>query len=221
MPAEEIRFRSIDSHTGGEPTRTVVEGAPDLGGGTAADQRERLRRDHDWLRSALVTEPRTTEAAVGALLVEPADPGCAAGVIFFNNVGYLNMCIHGTIGVVETLAYLGRIAPGTHRLETPVGEVRATLAEDGRITVANVPSYRFRHRVAIEVEGYGVAHGDIAWGGNWFFLIDDHGQDIALANIARLTDYASKARRALERLEEWAATCGLNHDWACQSDSAA
>ncbi|WP_435015914.1 4-hydroxyproline epimerase [Tundrisphaera sp. TA3] len=193
------RVAVIDSHTGGEPTRVVISGGPDLGTGDLAGRRALFRDRFDTFRSAVCNEPRGSDAMVGALLCEPVDPACAAGVIFFNNVGVLNMCVHGTIGLVVTLAHLGRIGPGVHRIETPVGEVAATLHENNEVTVRNVPGYRHAKAVAVEVEGHGTVHGDIAWGGNWFFLVDDHGQDLQLRNIERLTDVAWKVREGLER----------------------
>src|SRR5687768_10618440 len=123
------RIQVIDSHTGGEPTRVVIAGGPDLGKGSLVQRRETLREKHDWLRCAVVNEPRGSDVMVGALLCEPADPACATGVIFFNNVGYLNMCGHGAIGLAATLAHLGRIAAGQHRIETPVGAVTITLED--------------------------------------------------------------------------------------------
>jgi 4-hydroxyproline epimerase len=191
--------RVIDSHTGGEPTRCVVSGGPDLGGGTLAERRERFALQHDAWRRALVCEPRGSDVVVGALLCEPLDPANACGVIFFNNVGYLGMCGHGTIGLIATLAHLGRIRPGEHRIETPVGTVTATLHADGSASVANVPSYRHAKRVAVEVAGHGVVHGDVAWGGNWFFLCNDHGQTLEASAVAELTALASRVRQALQR----------------------
>src|SRR5262245_43023397 len=161
----------IDSHTAGEPTRVVVAGGPDLGEGPLAARRERFRHELDAYRSAIVNEPRGSDPLVGALLCEPVDPGAAAGVIFFNNVGYLGMCGHGMMGVVVTLAHLGRIAPGTHRIETPVGVVTAELHPNGEVSVANVPSYRHRQGVTVDVAEHGRFTGDVAWGGNWFYLI--------------------------------------------------
>lgn len=189
----------IDSHTGGEPTRVVVGGAPDLGTGTMADRLAELRDKHDWVRRVCCTEPRGSDTVVGALLCEPVSPDAAAGVIFFNNVGYLNMCGHGTIGLAATLAHLGRIAPGTHNLETPVGIVAVTLHDDSqRATVRNVPSYRYRHNVPVEVPGLGTVHGDIAWGGNWFYLCSDHGQRVEPDNLGELTRVSGAVRHALE-----------------------
>ena len=189
--------RVIDSHTGGEPTRVVVAGGPDLGGGTVREQLERFRRDHDRFRSAVVNEPRGSDVMVGALLVPPHDPSCRFGVIFFNNVDTLWMCGHGTIGLVATLAHLGLIGPGEVRLDTAVGPVAATLHPDGTVTLANVPSYRHAKQVAVEVPGLGVVRGDIAWGGNWFFLVEQHGLTVALEHVEALTDFAWKVRQAL------------------------
>jgi 4-hydroxyproline epimerase len=193
------RVSVIDSHTAGEPTRVVIDGGPDLGTGDLAERREVFRREHDAFRSAIVNEPRGSDVLVGALLCEPTDPSCAAGVIFFNNVGYLRMCGHGVVGVVATLAHLGRIGPGEHRLETPVGEVATQLHADGQVTLRNVPSYRLAASVAIDVPRYGRITGDVAWGGNWFFLAADHGQQISRANLETLSDLTWQIRRELIR----------------------
>ncbi len=136
---------------------------------------------------------------MGALLVPPNDPSCATGVIFFNNVGYLGMCGHGTIGVVATLAHLGRLKSGSHRIETPVGIVTAELHQSGDVSVANVPSYRLAKEVAVDVDGYGRFTGDVAWGGNWFFLINDHGEELDLKRVERLTELTWAIRQALEQ----------------------
>jgi 4-hydroxyproline epimerase len=191
------RIHVIDSHTGGEPTRIVIDGGPALGNGSMAERLAVLRARHDIFRSAVVNEPRGSDVLVGALLCEPADPACTAGVIFFNNVGYLGMCGHGTIGLVATLAHLGRIKPGGHRIETPVGVVTATLHADGSVSVANVPSYRKAGAVTVQVAGTGEVTGDVAWGGNWFFLVEKHGQALSLANVEQLTDYCWRVRQAV------------------------
>ena len=188
----------IDSHTGGEPTRLVVSGGPDLGHGTLAERFDILRTRHDDWRAGVVTEPRGSDVIVGALLCEPDDPECAAAVIFFNNVGYLGMCGHGTIGLVVSLAYLGKIVPGAHKIQTPVGIVEATLHANGSVSVRNVPAYRHRHAVSVDVPGHGVLTGDVAWGGNWFFLVADHGHDLVPANLATLTAFTSGIRDALQ-----------------------
>jgi 4-hydroxyproline epimerase len=191
------RVKVIDSHTGGEPTRVVVSGGPDLGIGLLSERLERFRNQHDSFRSAVVNEPRGSDVMVGALLCDPVDPACAAGVIFFNNVGYLGMCGHGTIGLVATLAYLGRMNRGEHRIETPVGTVSAILHESGEVTVNNVASYRAAANVEIEVPGYGKVKGDVAWGGNWFYLIRDHNMELTLSNIEDLTNFTWAIRQAL------------------------
>jgi 4-hydroxyproline epimerase len=193
------KVKVIDSHTGGEPTRLVVEGGPDLGQGSLAQRLERLRDEHDRFRSAVVNEPRGSDVIVGALLCQPSDAACVAGVIFFNNVGYLGMCGHGTIGLVVTLAHLGRIRPGRHRIETPVGVVGAELHKTGEVTITNVASYRVAKSVKVEVDGYGCFVGDVAWGGNWFFLVNDHRLPVTLQNTEQLTDCAWKIREALTR----------------------
>jgi 4-hydroxyproline epimerase len=191
------KIRVIDSHTGGEPTRLIVSGGPDLGDGPMSARLERFRDEYDAFRSGVVNEPRGSAVMVGALLCEPVDRNCAAGVIFFNNVGYLGMCGHGTIGLIATLLYMGRIGPGEHRVETPVGTVSAILHQGGEVTVNNVPSYRSAAKVAVEVPGYGKVCGDVAWGGNWFFLIEDSGQEIMLRNVEALTAFTWAVRQAL------------------------
>jgi 4-hydroxyproline epimerase len=191
------RVRVIDSHTGGEPTRVVVSGGPDLGKDALLNRVERFRNEYDDFRSAVVNEPRGSDAVVGALLCQPVDDSCVTGVIFFNSVSYLGMCGHGTIGVVATLAHLNRIGAGAHRIETPVGVVVAHLDEEGKVEVANVPSYRLNANVTIQVPGVGPVTGDIAWGGNWFFLVREHSEDLVLENLDRLLDFTLRVRDAL------------------------
>lgn len=191
------KIRVIDSHTGGEPTRVVIAGGPDLGTAPLADRSRLFRDRHDAFRSAIVNEPRGSDVLVGALLTPPVDPAAAAGVIFFNNVGYLGMCGHGTIGLVATLAYLGKIAEGDHRIETPVGTITARWEGDGRVSVHNVASYRLAKAVSVEVPGYGRVTGDIAWGGNWFFLVNQHEETLSLQNVERLTEVTWRIRQAL------------------------
>lgn len=192
------RVQVLDSHTGGEPTRLVIDGFPHLGTGSMAERRRLLAEQHDHWRAATMLEPRGNDVLVGALLCEPVDPTACAGVIFFNNSGYLGMCGHGTIGLVVSLAHLGRIQPGVHRIETPVGTVQATLHDDRSVSVRNVPAYRYRKAVSLEMPGHGTVTGDIAWGGNWFFLIAEHGQRIAGDNLEALTAYTWAVRQALQ-----------------------
>src|SRR5689334_3693850 len=195
MPANNNHVHVIDSHTGGEPTRLVIDGGPDLGDGPLSSRLERFRNEFDNFRSAVVNEPRGSDAVVGALLCEPTDPSCAAGVIFFNNVGYLGMCGHGTIGLIVTLAHMGRIGPGTHKIETCVGTVTATLHKDGTVSVDNVPSYRKTKQAPCSIPGVGDFTGDVAWAGNWFYLCENHGLQVTFDNIERLTDLAWKIRQ--------------------------
>ncbi len=191
------QIRVIDSHTGGEPTRLVVEGGPDLGDGPLDVRAQIFRERFDQYRSAIVNEPRGSDTVVGALLCAPHRADCSLGVIFFNNVGYLGMCGHGTIGLVASLAHAGRLGPGRMRIDTPVGPVDAELHGDGRIDVANVPSYRKAQGVTVEVAGVGPVRGDIAWGGNWFFLVDAGDLRLELANVEALTDFTWRVRQAL------------------------
>jgi len=163
------------------------------------DRRLRTMRDKfDWFRSTVVNEPRGSDVLVGALLCEPDTADAVASTIFFNNVGYLGMCGHGTIGLAVTLAYLERIGPGEHALGTPAGDVRFTLHDAHRVSVNNVPSYRFRKGVEIDVAGIGGVRGDIAWGGNWFFLVEQHGQSLEMDNVDQLTNYSWAIRRHLD-----------------------
>jgi 4-hydroxyproline epimerase len=191
--------RVIDSHTGGEPTRTVISGGPDLGTGSLAERRRRFEAEHDRFRSALCNEPRGSEIVVGALLVPPDEPNCTAGVLFFNNVGSLWMCGHGLIGVVATLGWLGRIAPGTHRFDTPVGVVEAEYLGGAAVRIRNVPSRRSAKDVRVDVEGFGEVVGDVAWGGNWFYLIGSSPMSLAIENADRLVEFAWAVRRALAK----------------------
>ncbi len=186
----------IDSHTGGEPTRAVIAGAPDLGPGSIAERLIVFREQYDAFRRAIILEPRGSDVLVGALLLEPSDPSCVAGVIFFDNVQCIGMCGHGTIGLVRTLAHVGRIQPGEHRLETPVGVVTVQLREDGTVALSNVPSHRAARAVAFDVPGHGRVVGDIAYGGNWFFLIDEHPFALVPGEIGALADFAWQARLA-------------------------
>jgi len=187
----------IDSHTAGEPTRLVTDGGPDLGTGPLAQRVERFRQHFDAYRSAIVNEPRGCDTLVGALLCKPHRSDCNWGVIFFNNVGYLGMCGHGTLGLIASLAHAGRCAAGSFRIDTPVGVVNAQLHPDGRIDLQNVTSYRKARQIAVAVAGVGSIRGDVAWGGNWFFLADGHDLEIKPQNLEALTEYAWRVRQAV------------------------
>jgi 4-hydroxyproline epimerase len=189
--------KAVDSHTAGEPTRVIVAGGPDLGRGDLRSRLGVFRDQHDDFRTATICEPRGSEVVVGALLCEPSDTSAVAAVIFYNDVGYLGMCGHGTIGLVTTLAHMGRIGAGEHAIETPVGRVLTRLHADGSVSVENVQSYRDRADVSVEVPGYGCFHGDIAWGGNWFFLVSEHGLSLRIENRAELVTVSTAIRAAL------------------------
>lgn len=191
------RIKVLDSHTGGEPTRLVLEGGPDLGRGPLSERVKILKEKHDEFRSAVVNEPRGSDVMVGALLCEPHEPGCQFGVVFFNNIGCLGMCGHGTIGLVVSLAHLGRVKPGSVRIDTPVGPIEAMLHANGEVSFNNVPSYRKEKDLALYLPGVGDVMCDLAWGGNWFCLIENHDQTLELANVAQLTDYTSRIRQAV------------------------
>lgn len=197
-PKSTSPLQVIDSHTGGEPTRLVIGGGPELSG-TLVEQRAALQSQYDWLRTSLILEPRGSDVLVGALLCPPVADDATAGAIFFNNVGYLNMCGHGTIGVVTSLQHLRRIQPGEHRLETVVGDVTATLHDDGDVSFENVSSYRFRQGVVLQMANGRSVTGDIAWGGNWFFLTSDHGLAVEPENISALQAMTLAIRAALDQ----------------------
>ncbi len=188
----------IDSHTEGEPTRLVVSGGPDLGSGSMADRLKVFAEHFDHIRQFAANEPRGYDAVVGALLCEPVNPACAAGLIFFNNTGYLGMCGHGTIGAAVTLAHMGRIGLGEHRFETPVGEVSVHLHSQHEVSIANVESYRYLANVVLQVPGLGQIAGDVAWGGNWFFLCYSAPCELIVANVNVLTAHAQAVKSALK-----------------------
>jgi proline racemase len=192
------RIHIVDSHTAGEPTRVVLAGGPDLGTGTMARRRDVFQSQYDRFRSAVINEPRGSNVLVGAMVCAPNDPSAALGTIFFNSVGFLGMCGHGAIGLVSTLAWLNRLQPGTHRLETPVGDVVTTLHHGGTVSLENVVSYRRAKDVSVSIQGFGTVRGDVAWGGNWFYLVRELSEDLTLANVDRLTDVAGRIRQAVQ-----------------------
>ncbi len=193
------KFRVIDSHTGGEPTRIIVENGPAVGDGPLSKQLEVMQERFDHYRTAIVNEPRGSDVMVGALLCKPHDPRCSAGVIFFNNVGYLGMCGHGTIGLIATLAYLGQISSGLHWIDTPVGAVQAELHEDETVSICNVESYRSAKDFSVDVPGVGIVTGDVAWGGNWFYLVKTPSFDIELERADELTEICWQIRLAINK----------------------
>ncbi len=192
-------IKVIDSHTAGEPTRIIIDGGPDLGTGSLADRLGVFRDKFDEIRSAVVNEPRGSDVLVGGLLCEPAAEGCAAGIIFFNNAGFLGMCGHGTIGLMVTLKHMGRIDNGLHRIDTPVGVVSVRVGQNGEASVENVPSYRLQKDITVDVPDYGQVTGDLAWGGNWFFLVKDSQEELTVRNSDHLTRVTLRIRSALEQ----------------------
>lgn len=194
-----IRIQIIDSHTGGEPTRVVIKGGPDLGANSLADRLNYFRNHCDAYRRAILCEPRGSDVLVGAILCKPVDPSCTAGVIFFNNVGYLGMCGHGTIGLAVTLGHLGLLTKGNHDLETPIGKINFNFDGLNTVSLENVPSYRLAKSVSVNVEGLGTISGDVAWGGNWFFLVSDHHETLTHSNTSRLTHVAQRIQSALRQ----------------------
>ncbi len=206
-----IEIDYIDSHSGGEPTRVVLSPLPGMAPGTLQQRRAALLRDHDRWRSMIACEPRGSDTMVGALLLPPEQPDSVAAVIFFNNVGTLGMCGHGTIGLVRTLAHLGRIGPGRHAIDTPVGTVSAQLHADGRVSIDNVASHRSQRQVAVEVPGHGTVRGDVAWGGNWFFISSDTPLPLRLTHWRELTRYTAAIRDAL-------ASAGIRGDAGAEID---
>jgi len=191
------RIKIIDSHTGGEPTRLIVSGGPDLASGPLLARRARFKSSFDHFRRAMVCEPRGSDVMIGGLLCAPHDPSCSLGVIYFNNAGFLGMCGHGTIGMIVSMAHLGEIKPGLHRIDTPVGVVQAELHEDGAVTVHNVASYRYLKDVVVNVPGLGPITGDVAWGGNWFFLVSDYPKTVSFDHVKTLVPDATAIRDAL------------------------
>ncbi|WP_170763573.1 proline racemase family protein [Ruegeria lacuscaerulensis] len=186
----------IDSHTGGEPTRVILDGAPDLGSGPLSQRAHRLATEHEAFYRSVMLEPRGQPAMVGALLVEPVDPTCVAGVIYFDADAVLGMCGHGTIGLTVTLAHLGRIELGRHRIETPAGVVTVELLDENTVTVTNIESRRVHCGITLDVPGYGAVTGDVAYGGNWFFIVDPSPIPIETDNIRQLTDMTIAIREA-------------------------
>ncbi len=192
------RIQVIDSHTGGEPTRIIIDGGPDLGDRPFTERVKIFRENFDEIRSAVVNEPRGSDVLIGGLLCQPTDPSCSAGIIFFNTAAYLGMCGHGTMGLMVTLKHLGRIENGEHKIETPVGIVTTHL-NNASVSVKNVASYRYKKDVRVDVPDYGTVVGDIAWGGNWFFCINESPEErLMVDNVNHLTNVALKIRDAME-----------------------
>ncbi len=186
----------IDSHTGGEPTRVILNGGPDLGSGSLAERATRLSDENMRFCHSVLAEPRGQPAMVAALLTEPTDPSCVAGAIYFDRNAVLGMCGHGTIGLAVTLFHLGKIGIGEHRIETPAGVIGIDLVDPNTVTVRNVESRRVAKSVEVSVEGLGKVYGDVAYGGNWFFIVEPSPIDVDAVNVPALTKAAITVREA-------------------------
>jgi 4-hydroxyproline epimerase len=169
MSKKNLPIKIIDSHTGGEPTRMVYAGFPELTGQTVADKMQDFRSNYDHLRRGIILEPRGNDVMVGALLCLPSNDKAVTGV-----------------------------QVGEHWIETPVGMVKAVLDEDHKVSVINVPSYRYQTNIPLTVPDLGLIHGDIAWGGNWFFLVEDHNQKIEHTNVKHLTNVCTNIKKSLQ-----------------------
>lgn len=187
----------VDSHTGGEPTRLIISGGPDLGTGSIAERSDVFASNHENVISAVIGEPRASDVFVGGIVCEPTDDKHTVGVIFFDADGMLRMCGHGTIGLLVSLYHLGRIELGRHLVETPVGTVDATLVDRCTVQLKNVPSWRSQKDVALELPGYGSVVGDVAWGGNWFYLAKECPIDLDVANAPALIEFGLAIRKQL------------------------
>lgn len=196
-----MKVTVIDSHTGGEPTRVVLEGWPLPEGSTMAEKAAYLGEFQSDLRRGVVCEPRGHDVIVGALLLPPCDPAADFGVIFFNNECALGMCGHGLIGLVETLRHLGRVSVGSVTFDTPVGLVTAELFENGLVEIRNVESYRYQADVTVETVGFGEVKGDIAYGGNWFFLVKEAplAPSVDVSQLSKLLAFTTDVMASLEQ----------------------
>lgn len=195
--ADALVVRVVDSHTEGEPTRVIVDGWPQPAGASMAERRNDLARNGDRLRRGIVCEPRGHAAIVGALLTPPVSPGAVSGIVFFNNETYLGMCGHGLIGVVRTLQHLGRLSPGVARFDTPVGPVSAELNHDGSVTIQNVAAKAHALDVAVNVPGRGRVVGDVAYGGNWFFITHTDAA-LEMSNVDELMRFTRDVQAAID-----------------------
>ena len=193
--ADKVTLSVVDSHTGGEPTRVITAGFPELQGATLAERRDDLASRFRGLARRVVDEPRGNEAMVAALLTPPTDARCHTGVIFFDRSDVLGMCGHGTIGLVETLHFLGEIGPGQHLIDTPVGPVTAQLHQDGSVSIDNVVSRRLAS-VTVEVPAVGAVAGEVAWGGNTFFCVEEPAFDLS-RDVGELITIATAVKQAV------------------------
>jgi proline racemase len=183
-------FRTIESHTAGNPTRTVLSGMPELTGDTMLAKMRDLEARHDWVRTSLMFEPRGHSVMSGCIVLPPCDPTADIGILYIEASGHLPMCGHDTIGVVTALIEHGHV-PSTEPttrlvLDTPAGlvETPATV-RDGRVcdvTFTSTPSYLHAQDVRLEVAGHGTIEVDVAWGGNYYAIVDATTLELDLAD---------------------------------------
>jgi proline racemase len=200
---------TVDSHTMGEPTRVVIGGMKPIPGKTMADKRESLKTHFDHIRTSLMLEPRGHKDMFGSILLEPTDPHADLGIVFMDGAGYLNMCGHGTIGAVTVALEMGILEltdPVTKvSFDTPSGLVIAMAETEGGsvkgVKVENVASFLFREGVQIDVPGFGRIPVDIAFGGNFFALVDNVHLRLKIApeNVGNLVEAAMSILRQVNR----------------------
>ena len=172
-------FFCIDGHTCGNPVRVVAGGAPALAGSTMLEKRAHFLAEFDWIRHALMFEPRGHDMMSGAILYPPTRADCDAAILFIETSGCLPMCGHGTIGTVTTMIERGLVTPATPgrlNLDTPAGPVAAEYEQKGPfvewVRLTNVPSYLHASGLEADVDGIGRLRIDVAYGGNFYAIID-------------------------------------------------
>ena len=200
-------FSSIDTHTSGQPTRTISGGIPFIPGKTIVEKMSYLKENMDWIRTALMFEPRGHAIMSGVILTEPTHPDADIGVIFIETTGYLPMCGHDTIGVCTALVETGMVKveePVTRlALDTPAGLTRVRVeVENGkakRVTFKNIPSFVMAENAEIEVSGIGKLNIDVAYGGNVYAILsaDSVGLEIRPENAGKVIELGRKIKHAV------------------------
>ncbi|HZG28439.1 MAG TPA: 4-hydroxyproline epimerase [Ensifer sp.] len=199
-------FQCIDGHTCGNPVRLVAGGGPRLEGANMIEKRAHFLAEYDWIRTGLMFEPRGHDMMSGSILYPPTRPDCDVAVLFIETSGCLPMCGHGTIGTVTMAIENGLVTPkepGVLRLDTPAGLVVATYKQEGRfveeVRLTNVASFLYEEGLTAEVEGLGEVKVDVAYGGNFYAIVDPQEcfRDIADYTAGELVGYSPKLRKAL------------------------
>jgi len=219
----------IDAHTCGNPVRVVAGGGPMLPHAPMADRRQIFMRDHDWVRRALMFEPRGHDVMSGSILYPPSAPDYDLAVLYIEVSGCLPMCGHGTIGTVTAALEAGLVIPreaGRLALETPAGRVDVEYASDGpyvdQVRLFNVPSYQHAAGVRIEVAGLGEIVVDVAYGGNYYAIIEPQANwagldSMGASDIQRLSPLVRRAAQAAvaPMHPEDARIAGISHVMWC------